>query len=289
MGREYVAGLSAAEGRAQLAVFEKREGEFRLLHLQEDERRDETPLWFLRGLTDPQVRIVKKVSRVSVALEESSLFLHSFPIDTSLTRSEQDEHVAWELGNVRPGFDASAHVCDLHFLRTQARDQLADVLVVSIPRSLISGIQDAVHDRKIQLTGIDTQFFGFESSLLMNYPEVKEKTVALVRASADHTELGWEFHGRLIGYERALPPKPDAVVEKIRAQLPELPISDIYCCGASLSPEFRDTLAESLGLPVTLVNPFRRSVDVSPCEPFDRFSGKVHHLAPCAGIALRRR
>src|ERR1700741_559522 len=135
MGKEYVAGLSMADGRAQLAVFEVKERETRLLHVEEYDANGQSSLWFLRGILEPHAKPVKKVTRVSIALEYSSVLLHSFPIDASLTQPEQNEHVHWELANIIPDYRANDHVCDVHILKTQARDQVAEILVVAVKRS----------------------------------------------------------------------------------------------------------------------------------------------------------
>jgi len=289
MGKEYIAGISTSDGWAQLAVFEMKDREPILLHVEEYARNDNDPLWFLRGVLAPSSRELKKLSRIAVALEYSSVFLHAFPMDTALTQAEQNEHVHWELSHLIAGYQAKDHICDLHVLKTHAREQVAEILVVAVRRSLVFEIQRAISQRQLEIGLVDTGYFATEHALLASYPEIKINTSALVVVGDERTDIGWNFNGRLIRYETTRDGSPGGVVRKIRSQLTELPVSEVYLSGRVLPAAYVEAIGEELGLPVTPLNPFRRLIRTSGCRALKEFRGLEYRLSACVGIALQPR
>ena len=288
MAKEISAGISIAGNRAQLAVFKVKEREHKLVFLQEYLRSDEHDLWFLKPLIDPENRILKKISRVSIALDTRSVFLHAYPIDASLTQSEQNEHTNWELSRFIPEFRPNDYICDRHVLRTRAREQIAEVLVVVVGRSLIFGIQEKITGKKFSLNVIDTSYFGAQHALIFSYPEIKVKTVALVSVGENRVDAGIEFNGRLIEYQYAADTSPESVTSVLRKVMKGSPVVEIFCSGPDASSEMVSFLSEAFGIPVTLMNPFRRMVKTSSFPDYDEFAGKEHRFAACTGMALRR-
>jgi Tfp pilus assembly PilM family ATPase len=288
MSKEISAGISISGNRAELAVFKFDEREYTLLHLQEYLRSDEHDLWFLQPLIEPHERILKKISHVSIALDTGSVFLHSYPIDSSLTQSEQNEHTNWELSRFIPEFKPNDYICDRHVLRTRAREQVAEMLVVAVQRSVIFGIQERLARKKFSVHLIDTSYFGAEHALIVEYPESKVKTVALVSVGEARVDVGIEFNGRLIEYHYATDASLESVVDVLRKVMKDSTIVEIYCCGPNASHEMSASLNETFGIPAIMLNPFRRSVKTLSFDDYEEFIGREHHFAACVGMALRR-
>ncbi|MBI4810535.1 MAG: hypothetical protein HY800_03660 [Ignavibacteriales bacterium] len=148
MAKEIIAGISVSGKLAHLAVFEIRETETKLLHIEEFTNTSGDELWFLSKVLNPNSRILKKITKVSVALDSASIVLHRFPMDITLTQAEQNEHVHWELSNFITDYQAKDYVYDLHILRLNAREQVADLLVVAVKRVKIYKIQEALAAKK---------------------------------------------------------------------------------------------------------------------------------------------
>jgi Tfp pilus assembly PilM family ATPase len=289
MGKEIVAGVSFSGNRAHIAVFDVRNNENKLLHLAELLSPKQSDYWFLDKVISPDLRILKKVTKVSVALDISSVVLHSFPLDTTLNQSEQNGHVHWELSNFIKGYQPKEYIYDLHSLRISARDQVADVLVVAIKRAKLFGIQSALESKKIELHIADTSFFGAEQTLLAVFPEIKLKTVGLILCDQNEISIGIVVNGRIVKFGYELQSSAESIISLFQSLKQEDIVTELYLCGASSSQELGAMLRNRLGIHVNMLNPFRRNITTSSYGDFKMFIGKEHLFAAATGVALRRR
>ena len=288
MGKEYAAGISSYGDCGQLAVFELRKQERRLVHLEEFPRSEGKGAWFLDPLVRPKTRILKKVSKVSVSLGDDALIFHSFPIDASLTQPEQNEHIHWELANVVPEYRARDHVFDVHVLRSRARDQVAEILVVAVMRSLIFEIQSVASARGIELDTVDSNYFAAERAFLFNYPEMRQRCALLVAAGERKMHFGVVQNGRTVAYETTEPREPEEAAARITSNAQAGTPDGVYVCGPGAGSSFVGALKGLSPIPVTQLNPFRRIADAAEIPALEKFAGVESQLASCAGIALQR-
>lgn len=289
MGKEIIAGISYSGNKAQIAVCEVRAKETKLQYLNEFSVSAVADHWYLNKITSPDIRLLKKVSKVSVALDINSVVLHSFPLDTSLNQTEQNGHVHWELSNFIKGYQPKEYIYDLHTLRISAREQVADVLVVAIQRSKLFGIQSVLESKKIELHIADTSFFGAEQSLYAAFPEVKSKTVLLVLVDMNELSLGIIANGRVVKFALGHQTSPDNIIELFQSIKQDEIVSEIYLCGSNALQDMGIVLRNKLGVHVNMLNPFRRNITTSSCKEFKQFAGKEHCFAASVGVALRKR
>ncbi len=288
MAKEIIAGVSRSDNIAHLTVVEIRNRDIELLHLEELLRNSEDDFWYLDSILNPKIRIMKKVSKVSVALDSTSVFLHSFPLDTTLNQSEQNEHIHWEIGNLIPEYQASDYIYDMHILQTRAREQVAEVLVVAVKQSVILNLQEILSKRKLELHVADASFIGADHSLITNYPEVKIKNVAMISIDKKQVEIGLVSNGRLTKYSCKKDLSSELIIQTLRGLQQDLPVVEAYFCGTSVSPVVIDGVKSAIGVNCILLNPFRRMLERSSGDKFNTYLGTFHRFAACAGLAIWR-
>lgn len=288
MRKEIVAGIGLDNDRATLVIFKVKEKGTKLLHIEEFEKTNKDELWYLEKILHPVNRIFKKITKVSVALNSTSAFLHLFPLDATLSQSEQNEHIHWELSNFIKDYNTKDYINDLHVLRAHAREQIAEVLVVSAKRSLIFNIQESLATKGIELHIADTNYFGVECSLLNAIPETKAKTIGLVHLTSNSYDVGIISNARLIQYRFGIAPSPEVIAGRLKEITNESSITEIFCCGSAGSVEFVETLGNITGINTLLFNPFEK-IKTSRCKDYANILGSEYRFAASTGIALWRR
>jgi hypothetical protein len=219
-GKKYKAGVSFTADHAQIAVLEFRKENISLVHLQEIENDRLGEHWYLQPLITKSVRAYKKVSGVSLAFDNSTVDLHMFPMDTSLSREEQQEHTQWEMTKFNPAFTPKDYLLDVHTMKIRAKEHLAELFVVSARRSSLQNVQSMLGDHRIGFDVADINFFGGQYALLVNYPEVRAKTIAVVEIGTGRLDMGVLNFGRLAAFrcaQFATPQECTAAIEQFLA------------------------------------------------------------------------
>ena len=287
MAKEFIAGISYDNETAQFAVLELQSDGIALHHLEEFQKSGNSEIWFLRPLTDKKNVSGGVITKAALTLDHRVVFLHQLPLDSSLTQPEQNQHVQWELSNYIEHFKPKEYITDIHVLRTQAKEQVLDILSVSVKRSHVFNIQQALDDHKIDLALVETNYFGAHHALLIVHPEVRSKPTALAGISKDRMDVGIITNGRLTKYHYVLTSSADEVVSQLTDHLKANNVSDLYLYGTQVSFELTKSVRAS-GLNSNLLNPFRK-IHVSPSfRGFDKFIGQEHRFASCIGAVLRK-
>src|ERR1051326_3671280 len=192
-----VAGVSYMDDTAQIAILQIRRNSVTLCHLEEYSEQN-GDVWFLQPLLNRDKRIVRKVSRVNVALDSGVLAFHSFPADDALDQLSRQDHAHWELSNFIDAYVPKEYANDLRVLKSFPDEKYSDLLVVATRQALLSNIQSTLQGQKFNLDGTAANHFGAQESLLMNYPEVRSKRIALAGLTRNRIDLGFMENGKLI-------------------------------------------------------------------------------------------
>ena len=285
---DYVAGVSFGDGVAHVAVLEVRKQHVELRYLQEISDGSGGELWFLQPLIARAARPLRKVKKASVAIDNASVFLHSFPLDTTLSQVEQNEHIVWELSNFLPDFKPGEYIRDVHTLQVHAQQHVNDVFVVAARRSLIFEIQEALAKEKIELHVADTSHFGAQYALLVNYPEVKTKTTALLNVSQARVDGGILHNGRLTRYRYLPATSADEVLEFLQSLVNIHSITDVFFYGTNATHSIVNAARQQLKVNAEMLNPLRRLPVSSRFRDFSVYNGREYRFAPAIGCALRK-
>jgi Tfp pilus assembly PilM family ATPase len=288
MGKEFIAGVSFSESTAQVAVLEIRNAEASIVYLEEFNRETINEFWYLDPLLTKSRKIFKKVDKVSVAFDHASLLMYAFPADGTLSHVDQQEHVRWELSNYIPDFHPQEYINDLHTLQTHGKEQVKDLLVVSAKRSLINRLQSALSDQWYELHVVDTNHFSSQYALLVNHPEVKTTSVALIALNNNRIDLGILHHGRLTEYYYTTFSSVDELCQFVQQCLEDYPKLELYVCGTAVTNELVSAAQKKMKLPLTKVNPFRKMPLRVSSDNAGAVTGQEHRFVASVGIALRR-
>lgn len=288
MPKEYIAGISFDESSSQIVVLEQHEEGLELHYLEDSRKASEKDIWFLDSIPTMKEKFVGKISKASISINNSNVFLYSFPIDSSLIQSEQNEQMQWELSNFIDDFKPKDYITEVHVLRTKAREQISDILTVSVKRTLLFNIQTCLTDNKIDLQTIDTNHFGAQGALLFTHPDVKTRTVGLIGVNQGRLDFGIIQNGRLLDYRYSVNASMDDGINFIVEIVKDTSISEIFLYGAAATFEYKKSLRSSIGIIITTLNPFRR-IRISPSlKGFDKYIGSEHSFASSVGIALMK-
>ncbi len=287
MFSKYTAGISVGLESAHIALLEvKRRGV--LLRLLEEipKAGSGSDKWFLDPVLNRTKKIYKKIKKISIALDPSSVNFHSFPMDTSLTRQEQTEHLEWELSNFISNYQPATYVNEVKYLRTHAREQVADVLTVTVPKQHTLDIQNMLSERKIELHAVDTAFFCAQYALLTSNPEIKTQTIALLYVSGGRLDLGIMREGHLVFYRYTIVDGAHSAEDFIREFLESSSVTALYVAGPTVPPDFIARVQQETGLPVQLLNPIEHFPASRKFRDRELFTGQEHRFAAAIGCAL---
>jgi len=288
MAKELLVGLSFSDATAQMAILEIQSGTNEIRFVEEYEKKSDSEVWFLDHVIGLKERGFGRLSSISVAFDNNSAFLHSFPLDGTFTQSEQNEQVHWELSQLIADFRPNDYINDIHILRTNAREQVWDVLAVSLRRSLVYGMQEILSQEKLDLRLVDTNHFGAQAAMLMIHPDVKRKTVGLAGFTGNRIDVGILTKGRLTDYRYSTGTDVTEITKFLQAIVNEFVATEIMVHGTGATFDLTKALRSSLSVNITMLNPFRKMRVSSSFRGFDKFIGYEHRFAACVGSALRR-
>lgn len=285
----YVAGVSYSGNVLRTAVLHlKKQGPF-LCHLSEERVDDLTGAWFLRGMIDPGTRLLRKVSAVSVGVDDSSVFYHSFPADPALTREQRDELIDWELSHFITDYSGADFIRDTHLLSPAAGAAGPGVLVVAAAKSFIQAIQSLLRDRKLALQVIETNFFGAVYALGVNYPETAMKRVLVASVEGDRVDAGVLGRGKLERHACRTFDGQEELLAFLAGAAAAGRVDGAYFSGAGSTHSLVNAAKSRLGLPAELLNPARKLSMKRRYERTSEFAGVEYRFASVIGCALRRR
>lgn len=289
MAREYRAGMSYSGDVAHIVVVEISDGDARLLQVEEHFRSAQDGLWFLEGLRAIDAKMLSKLSRLSISFDHSAAHFLRFPLDATLNQVDKNDQIQWEFSHILTSDELKDLVNDVHILRTNARDQVADTLAVGYRRSMVFGIQRSCLDRKINLEFLDVNLFASEHALWYNHPDLRAKTICLLDVGFNCSVASVLANGRLVEYYSAFTNTAEGVVAFVDGFVGLMPVSTIIVYGTAVTFEMIKALRAAFGNHVATLNPFRRLGISSQTRNYERYLGLEHRFVPSVGSAMRNR
>ncbi|MDI6779042.1 MAG: hypothetical protein QME25_02425 [Bacteroidota bacterium] len=290
MTNQIVAGVSVEGDSTQFVVLKSGELKTELFFIEEYKRTDydKSETWFLKPLTTHSSKLTEKCKVVSVALDKKIVFTHTFPMDSMLTRDQQNEHLNWELSQLLPNFHPQDYISDMHVLQVHPDKKTNDILSVSVKRSLVYAIHDYIHTSSLNLNIIDATQFAAEGALLYNHPEILTQECVLVGLSQTHTEFSHYSNGHLTDYNFRQEANLEFIARFLHVFIKDKNIKDIFIHGPNADIGTLKTLRTGTSLNVQILNPFKRITHSLSVRNFDKFATSLQRFAPAVGIALRK-
>lgn len=237
-------GISVSDDFANFVVLKISDSKTELIHIEEYRRTesDNNDTWFLKPISMRSESIFEKPKNVSVALDKKMLFIHSFPLDSTLSKIDQNEHLNWELSQLIPSFHSKDYVSDTHILQTHVQERKHDILSVTIKRTLINQIHDYTAQKNLHLNIIDAAHFAAGEALAQTYPEIQTHDCALVGLSMSQIEFSCYNNGHLLSYSHRLGTNIEFVLQYLKHNISEKNLNSIYIYGPNADSEMVQTL-----------------------------------------------
>lgn len=287
MAKEYVAGISVNSSVAQTLILETDDQKLEVVAIDEKSKEGTDEFWFLESLLKLEKRILSKIEDVAVGVDASAVYIHEFPIDSTLSQVDQNEHVNWELAQYISGYQKDQYINDVRILRTNAREQVLDVLVVSLKRTFLYSLHSQLSNAGLNFRAVDVNQFAAQHALLYNYPEVKLKVTALIGSWHDHVEISILRNGKLYRYEAIKSTTADNIVAKVNSMTQDIGLALIFLHGTGDTLEWTRGISNACTQNVTTLNPFRKVQDRASQKKLSRFVGSEHRFAAVVGSAMR--
>lgn len=288
MPQQTYAALSVIENIAYFIVLKKVDAKIETI-LMDEFYRDElemSELWFLKYFINRSDSIIGKPKNISFALDRKLLFIHTFPVDTGLTKEKENEHMNWELAQHIPNYHAKEYLSDIHVLKYTPTKQKKDILSVTIKRSYVYDINEKVSSKNYNLDYIDATHFASSDLLFFNHPDVKTQEVLLVSLNKHYIECSRYSQGRLVDYQSSSDTELEQIVEFIKYNYLKEKTERIFIYGTKATTETLVKLRIDVSPHFSILNPFLR-ISTENVKNFNRFSATLQNFIPSLGIALR--
>jgi hypothetical protein len=287
MPKELRAGISWSGNAASAVLIELNKTGAELLAIEEITRSNEMRFWFLGALELFDKKLLGRVRRINVAMDMAAIQVHSFPMDSGLPQAEQNAQAAWELSNYILNFRLSDQILELKTLRTNARDQVMDVVCTATKKSAVLDLTAEFVARKWELGTVEMNQFAAETAMFASLPELREQECLLLGFSTGRTDAGIFSRGRLMAYRYQSALGNDELTAWANELRKEYHVSAIYAFGTDLNFERQKALRAVPRVPFMALNPFRK-IRVSPSAGnFSKFVGREHRFAACVGAAIK--
>ena len=291
MAKESVGGVSFTNDRAQLAVLEVGGREIKVLHLEDLKKASDRETWFLEAaveMRDKGFKVAGKVKKISVALDNTSVFLHSFPLDRTMTAAEQIEHLDWELANYIDNYNTTDYVRDWHILGGDGSESVSNILAACVNRPMINSLSTDLSARGLELHVVDTNHFCALYALITNYPEVRDKNVVLATVDQDRIDAGRIANGWLVSYQYTLGSRIEEAADFIEGFSNRPEITDVFLYGLGPTSELFAKLKRSSRKSITILDPLRRLTLASSVTGVKSLASQANRFATAIGCALRK-
>ncbi len=230
-----------------------------------------------------------KAKRVSVALDTSSLFINSFPLEEGVSRIELNEHVNWELSQFFPDVAAKEFVTDIHVMTQNPVERWNHVLSVSVRRKDAYALQSAVARLGLNLFILDVDHFSADTALRVNYPDAERKYLALVGVKENRLDVSLLRNGNLESYRYAVIQSNQEIVDQVGELSTHVKgIQSITVYGSYLDKDLLVLIRRASELLVEALNPLRHVKVSDTLRLADHLSVPSYRFASSVGVALRR-
>ncbi len=288
MFRKYEAGVSFAENTAQIVVLRVDKQPWRLCSVAEFRSKTISPTWFLQPLLERDVKIYRKVKKVSIAIDNEKLFQCVVPVDANLDHQAWREHLTWELTQFIPQESVKDYIPDPHVLVKKSVEGADDTLIIAAKRELIVQLEGELKKYRFRSGIIDSSFFGAQKCAMVTYPDVALQRLAIVGVYPRRVDVGVYYGGKLFDYRQVDITSPREVPPVVESALEQSPMESVCIYGFNIGSQLLEKLREKEGRSVFLLDAFK-SLQNELDEPSAlQFRGREHAFAPAVGIVMMK-
>jgi Tfp pilus assembly PilM family ATPase len=227
--------------------------------------------------------------RVSVALDTSSLFLHTLPVEAGLSGSQMTEQLNWELNQYFPETNPKDFITDVHVLSENPAQRLKEILSVSVRRKETARIQRAIAAIGRTVHIVDVDHFASETALRVNYPDTSAKDLALVGIKRHRVDISLLRKGVMESYRYHLVESDAELIEHVGSLSREARgVFSIVAYGPYLDNNLLVGIRRKSNILVEALNPLRHLSVSRTVRLGDNVAGPSYRFAAAIGVALRQ-
>lgn len=230
-----------------------------------------------------------KAKKLSVAMDTSSLFINSFPLEEGLSRVEINEHVNWELSQFFPELPSKEFVTDVHVMAENKSERWTSVISVSVRRRDAYALQSAAAKVGMSIYILDVDHFAADTALRINYPDTDHKYLAFIGVKENRLDISLLKNGNLESYSYCIVQSNQEIVEQIGILSRDIKgIQSITVYGAYLEKDLLVLIRRGSALLVEALNPLRHVNVSDSLRLAEHLSVPSYRFASAVGVALRR-
>lgn len=230
-----------------------------------------------------------KAKKLSAAMDTSSLFINSFPLEDGLSRVEINEHVNWELSQFFPEVSAAEFVTDVHVMSENKTERWTTVLSVSVRRRDAYALQTAAAKVGMSLHILDVDHFAADTALRINYPDTDRKYIAFIGVKENRLDISLLKNGALEAYSYCVVQSNQEIVDQIGLLSRDIKgIQSITVYGPYLEKDLLVLIRRGSALLVEALNPLRHVNVSDSLRLAEHLSVPSYRFASAVGVALRR-
>jgi Tfp pilus assembly PilM family ATPase len=226
--------------------------------------------------------------QVSVTFDTSLLFLSTVPLSSTVSRSEIDEQVAWELRTHFPDAPADNFISDIHVMAKPGNEDWDEILLVAVRRDLVRKLHRALARLKLQLAVVDGDHFSADTALRFNHPGSASKFIALIGVKPERLDISLVRYLDMESYSYAvIRSEQECFDELVRIAKTTEGLAGMVLYGM-IHAELFGKLQSTLTIPVELLNPLRFIDVASAARTHKPLMANPPSYAAALGVALRR-
>jgi Tfp pilus assembly PilM family ATPase len=235
----------------------------------------------------PFLRKIGSGSRFfSFGLNSRMVLLQMFPLDTTLSESDIEQHAQWELAQHYTNASPISFAISTQMLDTHSEAEVASTVMVSVRKAFVSFLTNVAVLLGGSLHIVDVDHFGAENALAFNYPEIREKRIIVAGLDENSFDASLMVQGQtkdIVTMELS----GDGTIGPLVEYASNAKAETIFLHGRILTPELVSTLQEMVSVPVEVIDPFRKVSLPHSLANYDEISERRQAFASAVGLALR--
>ncbi|MDE3058284.1 MAG: pilus assembly protein PilM [Bacteroidota bacterium] len=231
-------------------------------------------------------RITAGSKILSFGLNSRMVMMQTFPLDLELSPNEVEQHAQWELRQCFPNADPESYFITTQVLNSSEDSRIANAVIVAVRKPFVNFLSNVCTYLHVMLHIVDVDHFGAENALLLSNPELNEKKVVFVGVDEDSFDASILVNGTpydIRTMERLSDTDIDALADFIRETAPDA----VFFHGRMVNETIVSTVEQRSGIPVEIVDPFKRVLLPQSIKNFEEISNNKQRYAAAIGLALR--
>jgi Tfp pilus assembly PilM family ATPase len=239
---------------------------------------------FAQELSSFLKSIGSAAAMMSFGLNTRMVMLDSVPMDATLSQSEIDQHVRWELAHYMA--NAMPQSYSISALPLESDGSVTTTAIIAVRKTFVNFLSHVCTLIGGNLNIVDVDHFTAENALLYNYPDISAKNIILAGVDEESMDASVMRNGaatRIITFSR----NDDGGIASLASLAKEVNPDTLYMHGRLVTPELVEQIKSTISTPVETVDPFVKVNLPKTIKNYEDVFQHRHEFAAAVGLALR--